>query len=423
MNCTFEYIISGLTYIRIDRASFWEDPETNFWCNEKFKLMNNLYKDQKFGILFNAFVKREKYIPILIKENCRDSISNIFADSGGLQLITTKVETLTEELKLEVYKNQAKYSTKGMCFDMIPVKVLNETSVKLDTKNRLFDSENFEDFAKQTGRNLKKQIEVFLEEKSESKPVLILQGNCYETYSQWTDLILKEIPSSLHKHIGSIASGGGALGSGKLEDIKRAFFLSQIDFAKDSDNFHVLGVGNIYRLIPYIIFAQSGVYDNKNISYDSTTHSMGFNYGQYNMDGKTIRFPKHLDNVIWPKVYKSIVENMGEQLPIEKFYNIFKTPIKKYEEEHGEIYSQTKGIVSFCLASIMNFMGTLEEILYDKNKLLKLLHTKDEYLSYEHLYNVKNIKDFNYWEKELGKYVDSKPILKYSNNSIDEFFE
>jgi hypothetical protein len=423
MNCSFEYVVSGLTYIRIDRSAFWENPDTNNWCNEKFKLLNTIYKDQKFGVLFNAFVEREKIIPKLLKNHCSDSVSNIFGDSGGLQIMTRKDKTLTEELKIEVYRNQAKHATKGMCFDMIPVKLLSQSSGKMDSKSRMFDRNKFAGFASQTGKNLKKQIEIFLEEKSEAKPVLILHGNCYDTYSKWTDIILKEIPSSLHQHIGGIASGGGALGNGKLEDIKRAFYLSQIDFVKDFDNFHVLGVGNIYRLIPYLIFAQSGLFNNKNISYDSTSHSMGFTYGQYQIDGRLNNFPKHLDHVMWPKIYNSIVENMGEQVPLEKFYNIFSIPIKKYEEEYGEVFSQTKAIVSFCLSSIINFMGDLENILHDKQKLMKLLYNKDEYIAYHYLYELKTVADFDYWEKELGKYVDSKPISEYYDNSITDFFD
>ena len=58
---------------------------------------------------------------------------------------------------------------------------------------------SLEHYSRETGKNIKRQIEIFLEEKSSSKPMIIAQGNCYETYMYWVEYVLKEIPSSYYK--------------------------------------------------------------------------------------------------------------------------------------------------------------------------------------------------------------------------------
>ena len=51
-----------------------------------------------------------------------------------------------------------------------------------------------------------------------------------------------------------------------------------------------LGVGSIRRMIPYLVFCQNGLYDNVDISYDSTTHSRAVETGLYYMGKGTTKF-------------------------------------------------------------------------------------------------------------------------------------
>ena len=59
--------------------------------------------------------------------------------------------------------------------------------------------------------------------------------------------------------------GSAALGMGQLEDVKRAFYVTQMPYTRPF-HLHVLGVGALRRILPYICFSQSGLYEGIDIS-------------------------------------------------------------------------------------------------------------------------------------------------------------
>ena len=94
----------------------------------------------------------------------KDHVHEIHADSGGLQIVTQGM-VITDELKDKVYENQAEWADVGMCFDEIPVILTGDRSDRNDTKARFFDFENYEELARKTGRNVKRQLEIFDKER------------------------------------------------------------------------------------------------------------------------------------------------------------------------------------------------------------------------------------------------------------------
>ena len=96
---------------------------------------------------------------------------------GGLQIITRGLQN-TPEVRDKVYTNQGTYADIGMAFDEIPVKATQDgKSSKIDTKRRFFDRENFDTYATQTGKNVRAQIEKFIELKSNCRPLLLCMGH------------------------------------------------------------------------------------------------------------------------------------------------------------------------------------------------------------------------------------------------------
>ena len=93
-------------------------------------------------------------------------------------------------------------------------------------------------------------------------------------------LLKDEITKEHADHIGGVAMGSAALGMGQLEDVKRAFYVTQMPFERPF-HLHILGVGALRRMLPFILFKQNGLYKNINISYDSTTHSMSLDNGLF----------------------------------------------------------------------------------------------------------------------------------------------
>ena len=217
MSNILEYVVSGTSYMRLSNPAICRDDTNTEIVN---MLINKLVQDQfshKFSMLYNGHTESsfgERFKPY--------NPYQVHADSGGLQMITLGLD-ITEELKDKVYENQAQFADVGMCFDEIPVKVADGRSERNDTKGRSFDKDNFEDYARKTGQNIKRQLEVFDKYESSCKPFVILQGNDVDTYLQWYEYIMEEVPNEWHNRLGGVALGAAALGTGALEDIKRLY--------------------------------------------------------------------------------------------------------------------------------------------------------------------------------------------------------
>ena len=264
MSRQLDYVVSGTSYMRFSNPGIAKDETNSQIINMLLDKLVTGVHSHKFSMLYNGHTESsfgERFLAY------KDHVHSIHADSGGLQIVTQGM-TITDELKDKVYENQAEWADVGMCFDEIPVILTGDRSDRNDTKQRFFDFENYEELARKTGRNIKRQLEVFDSKESTCKPYIILQGNCVDTYLRWYELLLEQIPTEWHDRIGGVAMGAAALGTGPLEDVKRAFIASEIakHWPQDKMHLHVLGVGSIRRIIPYLVFCQNGLYDNVDIS-------------------------------------------------------------------------------------------------------------------------------------------------------------
>jgi len=283
-----EYVASGCSYYRLNYDEAYRG-DLNKFINRCLTAMQGV-GDHKFSLLYNAHVEK-KFGPML-QDHFRQGVHQVYADSGGLQIITLG-HKITEELKNKVYANQAKYANIAMSFDEIPVGMLEQGRVeKKDMKGRYFDHVNFEARAKETGINLRKQIEFFDKAKSEAKPLFICHGNDRDTFVAWSEIALRQVPKSLHSRIGGIAISGASLGTGPLEDVKRAFYYTQLPLSETTPHLHMLGIGSVYRLAPTLMFIKSGLFGDTHVSYDSTSLTSGPHLGRYyGVDGWT-DYPK-----------------------------------------------------------------------------------------------------------------------------------
>lgn len=277
-----EYTMSGLSFTRITYPDFYNDQTCRDLVDSFFKAANTSFENHRFSVLFNAYT--EKTYGEILQNNYRKNLHNVHADSGGLQIIT-QGKTVTPTIQDGIYRIQAKYSDIGMCFDEIPLRITGTQSKRGDTSNRFFDRENLKEFATQTGLNVKRQIEVYLEEKSSCMPFLIVHGNDVPSALTWTETVLDQIPYDLHKYIGGIAMGGGSFGNGEKEALLRAVIAGHILRTRDDilhKQIHFLGLGSLKNTFSFISMMKSGMYDPSwHISYDSTTHSSGHHFGQY----------------------------------------------------------------------------------------------------------------------------------------------
>jgi len=404
----FEYVVSGPSYIRLGYPESSMPEFTDIFL-DKFTYLKNKSVDynHEFSILYNAYT--EKNLGDVIFNNFRSGFNNIYADSGGLQIIT-QGKSISREMKMEVYKNQLAYSDFGMCFDEIPLKIFGSGKSKRgDTNNRLFDTKNIKEFAVATANNVIDQINAYVNNGSETKPILIMHGNCYATFMEWYDSVMTAIPDNKRKYISGIALSGASIGTGLLEDVERAFFFSQIK--NDIQHLHLLGLGSTSRAHPFLVFQQTGLLDGVKISYDSTTHSSAPHMGRYFIKDKALNFSREFDYK-FEIVYNDIQSKFDMGLTIEEFHKAMVTPARQLDKIGNTFSAFTGAIVS----SIENFMIDLNNLRFDEDLKYKI----DKNLI--GLYNVKTKEDFDMWMREVGRFVPSKRISARTVIALDSFF-
>ena len=300
-----------------------------------------------------------------------------------------------------------------MCFDVIPVRTLDAgRSDRLDLNNRRFDRTDLERCARETGRNLRRQIDFFDEKGSKSRPMLITQGNDYDSYMKWTEYVVAELDEYHVSRIGGIAMGAAALGKGSLEDFKRAFYFTELPINLQSKHLHLLGVGSVYRMIPQFIFMQNGLYQNVEMSYDSTTHTSGVTQGRYYKDDLALNFTRAFDDK-----YRIVWEDIKRNFPfydysLETFYEALNISSRTYQEKHGNIDPSLQTYGVFVSSAIKNFLAHVEKLQNSRDEIMNMSRGIDA-TAFNALYSVHNKQDFDHWLRNVGPYVASEPVQEY----------
>jgi hypothetical protein len=372
------------------------------------------------SFLFNAF-QEEIFAAPFIEYYRGKGIKQVYADSGGLQMVTQGM-TITQALKEKVYALQGKYSDVAMSFDEIPVTLVSDRAIRSNTSNKFFDKDKFEFCARASGKNLFEQMAHFEKIGSNSKAMFIAQGSDLDTYAQWTELALQEVPKDLHSQIGGIAMGAAALGNGMLEDIKRAYYFTQLP--TDLNHLHLLGVGSLTRLLPTITFLQSGVYsDSLYISYDSTTHTSGVEMGRYHINGDWIT-PSRYMNHLWHVIHEDIAKNVPQfSYDLDTFHRGMNTSVRRHEKSHGTVEEPILAYNAYFTASLMNFLREVEAVLNSKERVLNLLGSPLEQAAFDALSKVKTRSDFEKWVHEAGRFIPSIPIKNEApGESLEDLF-
>ena len=430
----FEYVASGLSFLRV-RFKESHSGATAARLNDIWALLRGKH-NHEFSFLYNAFIEKE--FGEFFKDVYRGKgVNQIYADSGGLQMITLG-KTITPQLKQEVYNNQGSYSDCAMSFDEIPVSLKSTRSSRSDTSSKYFDREKFEWCARESGKNIRDQIETFLKMKSEARPFFIAQGNDLESYVRWTELALEEIPKELHERIGGVALGAVALGTGTLEDCKRAFYYTQLPLSQTTHHFHLLGVGSVSRLLPVIAMQNHSVYQGTLISYDSTTHTSGVQMGRYYGPDFQWITPGRLFR---DDEGKYQTENGGQGAEDYKFINAdvrkyvkdyivdddffmeaMNVPVRAYQKLHnGNYMPPLEAFSAYFVGSTMNFIRHVDAVTQDFT-LAHGLVDETTYSAINDMRNVKTKQDFEHWLRHAGTSLDSTPIEDGQPASLPEDF-
>lgn len=423
---SFEYVISGLGYTRILLSAFRDNPELVELCNEIVNERNSQNKTQ-VSVLFNGLIETtsgeslKKY----------PSFKNVFVDSGGLQAITRGL-VVDEEFKKGVYAQQAQYGTVGMCFDEIPLKVIDYGSAasnkknRTTTKNKVFQDSLVEEKAIHTGNNVKQQLQYFADVGTKCKAMAIAQGNCQDSMVRYLETLFKQIPDELKDGIHGIALADTCIGNGILETIKMCHALEIADIdPKFKKHIHFLGVGSIQRSIPILALHQN-LFKDKVISFDSTTHSMGWMFGKrYTDRGQIVQLGQNVsdDN---KKIFKGIyskyvtrLKDVPDEIEYLKYVYQHIMTFSHLNTEHPIQAAANLSAFAYCFRAVDVYCRIIEDIIDNPSNIYNYVNGKGKRGGKMHtmtstimsLSQINNKDDFDSWFKENGKRVDSKSII------------
>jgi hypothetical protein len=419
----WDYVMSGMAYTIFRRDTF-ENQELIEQLRTMMTKMNAFLPGHNMCVLFNGY--QEKLLGKMLHK-IFDKTTEYYVDSGGLQMITLGIN-ITQEQKRKIYHTQGEMGDFAMSFDEIPVKLLSDRSTFHDTSSRVFDVERFDECARLSGQNLKDQILYFKEMGSVTKPFLIVQGNDFDYYQRWTDLVLEEVGSDLWDSIGGLSVGAAALGQGEFQDYKRAFFASELQMPDNiKKHIHLLGVGSIKRLAPMVSLKHGGHFAGSKISYDSTTHTSGLSMMQYQMGNKLSTFKYGMLKefpIVSDDVCNFAQNAFGITLDPEFLKSTYLDNRATYFEKYTEDREQDFQIAKFCtlFSSVKNFMISLDKMDNNIEELYDVVGHKNygRALSFS---KITDVKDFNEWCKYNENSLRSKGVVSSNDvSSMEDLF-
>lgn len=404
-----EYIFSGTAYMRLPHSYFYTHKENNQYVKDWIDILK-ARSDHKISCLYNAHT--ESAFPEKYKlSNINNHFDNIYADSGGLQIITKGLK-ISDKLKKAIFHNQAINSNYAMSFDEIPLKVLGEKSVRGDTENRIFDRDNLKEYAKKNALNFKEQIQFFLDEKSKTVPIFIIHGQTYDDIMTWTQAVVDILSEEEKQFLSTIALSSATTGEGDLIDLKKYFMFKYLPI-DNVKQIHMLGVGSLKRMAPVLALNFKGMLDGVSISYDSTTHTSMPVLGRFSLNNKNHQLGKQY-NKNYDKIFNEINKHNKLKYNQTEFFQSLNTSVTEFPDPHGVIQSSA-GVIFACT---LNFIENLEKLVKNEKELLTLYGNNSKVVDI-FINDVNSIKELHEWEDEVYKFVKSKRIKSYEPSTLE----
>ena len=229
--------------------------------------------------LYNAYTEKEEIE--FYNEHERLHMDNIFADSGGLQMVTLgkhKNKTVTEEDKAKVYEYQQDADF-AFCFDEIPAVTIG-SNPRSNANDRYIDPSRIDSSSIATAQNINAQAKFFEDHDARAKIFHIIQGNSIDDMVRWADVGLQHIDNK--DRLAGFAMADTCMGVGVLESVDMLLAFNRIQELTDHryKRVHLLGIGSASRLTPLLAFLNSGLIDKDiTISFDSSSLSLAWMHG------------------------------------------------------------------------------------------------------------------------------------------------
>ena len=248
------------------------------------------------GTLYNAY--QEKADGKFLSEHDKLGHKVILSDSGGLQQ-ARRGEKFSDEVKKEIYINQAKYSDLAMSFDEMPfapIEANKQPGVNV-MATRCYVRELIDKAAFDSAEEVKKQIDVFDEIDTDTKIIPVIHGfrPNPEYFRGFGDNTFLDYTKKLIDYVDSTSKNfaGLSFGSMTVSADNRIGVLKSLQYipdtlwspdlpAKNLEHIHLLGLASPQRLMVILSLVKAGLIDSrvKRISFDSTALTKAYTVGR-----------------------------------------------------------------------------------------------------------------------------------------------
>jgi hypothetical protein len=385
--------------------------------------------EPQVSMLYNAYTEKGHLEGFKALDNL--GAYSIYADSGGLQIVTAG-KPINDTIRKDIYATQA-YAEYAMCFDEIPLSSVSLTRTRNErsnTGNKLFSEDDLKSSALATGMNIKQQASYFRSINSTTKVIMIVQGNSWENMVEWYKIIESVLEPADYLNIGGVAVADTCMGNGQLESIEMLIAAKKIsEFCHENvkHHLHVLGVGSISRMKPILYLLKSGYLSSYNrISYDSSSHTSTFDYGLLKLNGtcrsigsfKTAAVDIHFRNV-----YRMFSKTLSEWVTEDEYIDsIFGTEQQDWKfstvKQRGFVTNDRRFIIPNILSKMTHTYFQIHNFTYNLDLIMSHelgVYTKSPERHLNALLGVIDDESMKSWLQNTSSSITSKRITNDKN--------
>lgn len=436
---TFEFVLSGTPgYFKL-RSQF----DDLFFATADHLRQNMEYLNSKVDPsiyvsgLFNGFTevhfaKRSESLGIPFKK-IWGSPGRVYADSGGLQVVTLGKE-VNDEMRKTIYANQSAHADLAFSFDEIPAKVIDG--------KRVYFPEVVDEYGTKAGQNLKEHINYFIDNNHSTKIIPIAQGHGEVDIDRYFTAMLAELEDHELDKLDCLATGN----RGTVYDVgERAFYLfnNQKIPEKLKRHYHLLGVTGFQRLLPVLMLAKNGLLKEvEHLSIDSTSitmsYVMGKGYNDYETFMKTgkpsFAMGRDLNKSLkawYQKIYDfwqgspTFSYTSFDDFMEHSYYNeTIKTGYQAYDQSGGDCAKAVKYLNHeqyVILYNVYNFLDICYRFIDGQIPLEKFYKRKDlVYMS--QLQEITTEEAFRDWVNSVHNGIEKSQDCGHEENPADLLF-
>lgn len=374
------------------------------------------------SLLFNAFT--EDSIGKYIVDMEQYGFDTLYADSGGLQMVTTN-RVITPALKSQVYEVQ-KLADYGFCFDEIPLGLkegVDPATAKhrSQTSSKLFRQGDFDGCIARTAVNIKEQTEAF--QGTKTKAFYILQGNSADEMYRWFEGGTKVLEAHNYAHLQGLAPADTCLGNGELESVEMIAATRRLreDFGveKTGNHIHFLGVGSPSRILPAIFLSQGGyLKDDTYVSFDSSTASMSLIMGNLtSANGRRVRRGV-METTGWMMEFYDDMHGVIAEFCGEVSREDFRAHIMTHYKSIADLINNCPPHMEVFMRAAVTVMPLWQVVGFFQQAMDRINSPDMAYSPIGLLKQVKDESDMQHWRRQFSRYLKSSKIDRVRENTL-----